>query len=140
MQEQPLTHRAYRQFGFILALFIIILFEIVLPIFAGEGGTGLLRRPWPWVLSALLVGWAMVWPEGLRFVHAPWMLFGRYMAVFNTTLILTIVFYLFITPLAIVFRIVGRDAMGRKLNPMDSSPSHWKSSRRKKNDHMEKIY
>ncbi|MFK5954001.1 MAG: SxtJ family membrane protein [Desulfobacterium sp.] len=138
IKMQPLTRRGYRHFGFVLALFVAMLFGLLLPFLAGDAS---LMRPWPWFVSALLVGWGMLWPEGLRFIHGPWMAFGRFMATLNTTVILTIVFYLFITPMAIVFKILGKDSMERNLNPKNTNDSYWKkSSGRKKNEHMEKIY
>jgi len=43
---------------------------------------------------------------------------------FNTRLILGILFYLIFTPIAIVFRIIGRDPLERKFDK--NAPSYWK--------------
>ena len=43
---------------------------------------------------------------------------------FNTRLILGILFYLIFTPIAMIFRIIGRDPLERKFDK--NAPSYWK--------------
>ncbi|SMC76466.1 hypothetical protein SAMN02746065_109137 [Desulfocicer vacuolatum DSM 3385] len=138
MHEQSLTRRDYRHFAFLMALFVLILFGVLWPLL--RGGV-ILMKAWPWVVAGLLVCWGMVWPEGLRFIHAPWMAVGRVLGILNTTVILTLVFYLFITPMAIVLKVLGKDTMERTFKRNGVHDSHWKkSSNGRRIEYMEKIY
>lgn len=66
---------------------------------------------WPWVVAAVLASWGLAAPTTLRPVYRGWMRFGSVMSRITTPLILGIIFYLVITPVAVFFRITGRNAM-----------------------------
>ena len=65
------------------------------------GGGGLLM-----ILGAML-------PQALAPVHKGWMRVGHVLGSINTRILLGFVFYGLITPIGFVFRIMGKDAMGR---------------------------
>ncbi len=67
-------------------------------------------------LGALLVVLAMVAPKLLRPFYWGWMGFAVVMGFFMSRVILTIFFFLVITPVGLVFKLIGRDALHRKLN------------------------
>ncbi len=70
---------------------------------------------WPWLLAALvsllLAGLA---PNWLRPLARAWMWLAHWLGVVNTRLLLGIVFFLLITPVAWLFRLIGRDALALK--------------------------
>jgi len=67
-------------------------------------------------LGALLVVLATVAPKLLRPFYWGWMGLAVVMGFFMSRVILTIFFFLVITPVALVFKLIGRDALHRKLD------------------------
>lgn len=94
-----------------------ILFTVVflaLAAFAGYKGNG----AWPWLIGAagffLITG---LFVHGLlRPVYIGWMKFAFLLGWVNTRLILGIFFYLILTPVGLIMRLIGRDALQRKLD------------------------
>ncbi len=63
-------------------------------------------------------------PRAVRPVYRGWMVIARGLLWFNTRLLLSLVFFVLLTPLAIVFRILRRDPLERSFDP--GAPSYWK--------------
>lgn len=74
-------------------------------------------------VSALLI------PGYLKFPYSLWMKFAFVMGWVNTRLILFILFYLVFTPIGLVMRIFGVDALDRKIDK--SRNSYWKKKEKK---------
>ena len=103
-----LDKKGLRKFGLITAVMVSILFGFLLPFF--------LSKPIPqvpWIISVVLVLWALVAPITLNILYRPWMFFAHYMGLLNTTLILCAIFYLVITPISIILKILGKDTLKR---------------------------
>lgn len=103
---QP-TQKDLRQFGLIVGgVFSVIgLWPVV---FRGES-----PRLWAMVLGGLLVVLGTVAPQSLTQVHRVWMKIGHVLGSINTKIILGIIYYLLITPMGIVMRLMGKDPMHR---------------------------
>ncbi len=134
MTVPALDKQGYRKFGLTMALFIGLVFGLVLPWLFGKP----FPKP-PWAVSAILVAWAMVAPGWLVVVYRPWMVLAHILGKINTAILLGIVFFGLFTPLALAFKLFGRDAMDRKFRDASLS-SYWKESARQPREHMEKIY
>jgi hypothetical protein len=63
----------------------------------------------------VLAIWGLVAPMSLRPVYQGWMKFGLFMSRFTTPLIMGLVFFLAITPMALIMKILGKDPMKRTL-------------------------
>ena len=72
-------------------------------------------RWWAVILAALLVVPAMIFPRSLAGLYKPWMAVGHIMGWINTRIILGVVFYLVVTPIGIIRRMLGKDPMGKKI-------------------------
>jgi len=59
------------------------------------------------IVGALLLG-AAVAPSLLRPVYRGWMRFGEALAWVNTRILLTLIFFLVVTPIGLVMRLFGR--------------------------------
>lgn len=55
-----------------------------------------------------------------RRIYARWMKFARFLARVNTAVILTLFYFLVIGPLAIFFKLVGKDLLDRRAEQRDS--------------------
>lgn len=107
-----LDRKGLRSFGLTTGSIVAVLFGIFFP--------WLLERPvpwWPWMLGAILAGWALLAPGSLRLLYRGWMRFGLLMGRFTTPLILGLTFFLIFTPVALVRGLLRRDSMARSLDP-----------------------
>ena len=106
--QQP-TEKDLRQFGLLVGgVFAVIGFWPV--VFRSES-----PRLWAMMLGSLLMVLGMVAPQSLKQVHYGWMKIGHVLGAINTRIILGIIYYLLITPMGLVMRLVGKDPMHRTL-------------------------
>lgn len=66
---------------------------------------------------------ALIYPMFLRPIHKYWMKFAMAVGWFNSRLILSLMFYLIFTPIAIFMKIIGRDPLERRY--LKESDSYW---------------
>lgn len=134
MTPTPMDKQEYRKFGLILALLIGLVFGLALPCIFGHTPSAI-----PWTITGLLVAWALLFPGTLWIVYKPWMALGHTLGWINTRIILALIFYGVFTPMALVLKILGKDAMNKKLKS-NHQDSYWEKSVQQPNHHMEKIY
>lgn len=119
MDAAPVTeldHRGLRKFGFVVGGIIALLFGLLLP-WLFESSLPI----WPWLVLGALSVFALVRPMRLRPVHRAWMRFGHIMGRVTTPIIMSILFYLVISPVAVIRALLGKDSMARKIDPITSS-------------------
>lgn len=78
-------------------------------------------RAWAVVLAGLLLAPALVVPTVLRPVYTVWMAVGEVMGRINTKIILGLAFYIVVTPIGLVMRLMGHDPMRRRFDPQAAS-------------------
>ena len=105
-----LDRNGLRKFGLTTGAIVAGLFGLFFPWLLDLGVV-----TWPWVLFALLAAMALIAPMSLRPVYHWWMRFGLFMSRFTTPLIMGLVFFLAITPMAFIMKLFGKDPMKRKL-------------------------
>ena len=129
-----MTHKEYRNFGLIMAGFISLLFGLLFPwLFTWEFSLI------PWGIAFTLILWAFIAPTTLVILYKPWMKLGSILGFINTRIILGIVFFAIFTPMAIVLKILKKDAMKRKFHNQKNS-GYWEKSTVHDKQQMEKIY
>jgi len=74
-------------------------------------------RWWSVVVAGILIAPALVYPNSLFWPYKGWMAVGHVLGWINTRIILGVVFYAVVTPIGIVRRWLGKDPMGRRLQP-----------------------
>ncbi len=106
--EQP-TAKDLKQFGLLVGgVFSVIgLWPFV---FRGES-----PRLWALVLGGVLMMLGAMAPQSLKQVHAGWMQIGHVLGAINTKIILGLIYYLLVTPMGVVMRLLGKDSMHRTL-------------------------
>jgi len=101
------------------------------------------RPVYPYLLfaAAALMLFGAVFPRGLRWVYVGWMALAFTLGLAVSTLLLTLFYYLVVTPIGLLARLVGKDFMNRRLD--HSSKSYWiirdRSIRRKKEDYEQQF-
>ena len=114
MTEQP-NMKELKNFGLIVGgIFLVIglwpAIGLWPPVWRGEG-----MRLWALGLGAVLVSLGLLLPAVLAPVFKVWMKVGHILGWINTRIILGILFYGLITPMGVVMRLFGWDAMRRVL-------------------------
>ena len=76
------------------------------------------RQAGPYIagLAALFLLSGLAWPRALAPVERGWMAFSRVLSVISTYVILTIMFFLVITPIGLLLRLVGKDLLQTRLD------------------------
>jgi O-antigen/teichoic acid export membrane protein len=69
---------------------------------------------WAAIVAVLLIVPALAWPSSLSVVYRAWMAVGNVLGWINTRIILGAVFYLVVTPIGALRRLIGKDPMGIK--------------------------
>jgi hypothetical protein len=62
----------------------------------------------------------LAWPRGLKWLYKPWMALALVLGHVMSRLILTLLFYLVVTPIGLVLRLMGKDLLDRKWNGRES--------------------
>lgn len=95
-------------------------------------------RMWAVVVAGVLVLPALVWPPLLYPLFRVWMAVGHVMGWVNTRVILGLVFFLMVTPIGLVMRLLGKDPMTRGFEPDKDSYRIERSPRPA--EHMERQF
>jgi hypothetical protein len=90
-------------------------------------------------LGALLVILGLLWPRVLVLPNRAWMLLAEGLSFVSTRIILALVFFLVVTPIGVIKRMMGWDPLSRR---GARSESYWKpySERQRDPRHYEKMY
>ena len=111
-----LDPKGLREFGLVTGAAVVALFGLFFP--------WMLEREWPvwpWALAAPLWLLALIRPSWLRGTYRAWMRFGLLASRVMTPLMLGIVYFGMISPMAMVRRLMGKDPMQRALDPDQDS-------------------
>ena len=110
-----LDRKGLREFGFVTGGIVAVLFGLFFPWLLGRT-----IPVWPWVLCAVLIIIGLISPTALRPIYKIWMRFGLLMGRVMTPLIMSIVFFLVITPIGLLRRVFARDSLARKFEESES--------------------
>lgn len=122
-----------RKFGFILAGGLIGIFGLLFP-WLGERSLPW----WPFIAGGVFALAGLVMPAALGPVYRVWMKIGHVLGWINTRIILGVVFFLIFLPVSLIFRVIGKDPMARKLD--DETTSYRVESHQPQTDHLEKPF
>jgi hypothetical protein len=109
LNKQP-DKKELRSFGFITGGLTPVIFGLLLPWLFDHD-----FPRWPWIVSAILIVWAIVLPMSLKPVYRVWMTIGLCLGWINTRIILSIMFYFIILPTGLILRLLGKDPMTRSI-------------------------
>ncbi len=72
----------------------------------------------PWLLAPglPLLAFGLAWPRALKRVYIAWMSLAIVLGFLVSTLLLTLFFFLVITPIGLLARLAGKDFLSRKLD------------------------
>jgi saxitoxin biosynthesis operon SxtJ-like protein len=91
-------------------------------------------------VAGIFLFFGLAWPAALRPVYIAWMRLAQVLAWVNTRLILGLFYYAVITPVSLVMRLAGRDALRRKSNRTATSYWHLRKAGRSAKERYEHLY
>jgi Saxitoxin biosynthesis operon protein SxtJ len=91
-------------------------------------------RLWTVVVGSMLIILGLLIPRWLTPVHRGWMWVGHVLGWINTRILLSLVFYGLITPIGLVFRMLGKDTMRQAFS--DTSATYRVNRQSRPRSHM----
>jgi hypothetical protein len=125
-----------RRFGLVTGGLLAGLFGLAFPLLAGR------HIPvWPWAVGGVLAAWALAAPASLRPVYRGWMRVGGAVGWVNTRILLTLVFFVVVTPMGLAMRLLGRRPLsGHAPAPADAAETWRVPSEAPPRERMERPY
>ena len=111
-----LDRKGLREFGLTTGAAVVVIFGLFFPWVLDVGWPR-----WPWMIAAGFWLLAVIIPQWLRPIYKGWMRFGLLAGRVMTPLVLGIVFFVMISPMALIRRLKGNDPMQRELDPDQES-------------------
>jgi hypothetical protein len=75
------------------------------------------------VLAVVVGGLGLVWPRAIRYVYTGWMIVAFPIGWTISMAVLGLLFFVLFTPIAALFKLIGRDEL--RLRRRDERVSHW---------------
>ena len=111
-----LDRKGLREFGLTTGAAVVVIFGVFFPWLLDIDWPA-----WPWIIAAPLWILALVRPLWLRTFYRVWMRFGLLASRVMTPLVLGIVFFAMISPMAMIRRLLGKDPLQRALRTNEES-------------------
>lgn len=94
---------------------------------------------WILTLGLALVVLGLIYPRALVYPNRAWMALAEVLAFISTRIILGVVFFLIVTPIGVIKRLLGWDPLNRRAVP---KPSYWNpyGERQRDSRHYEKMF
>lgn len=128
--------RGLREFGFVTATIIVLLFGFFFPVIVFEKPFP--ELPFAFQVSIVLSAIALILPILLKPVYSVWMVIGFGLGWINTRILLGLVFYILFTPVAVFLKLFRVDPMRRKFD--EDTISYKQPSTLSPKQQMEKPY
>ena len=104
-----LDRKGLGDFGLLTGAIIALLFGLILPLLWGHNLPLL-----PWIIAVVLVSLSLLIPQCLSPIYQGWMRIAQVLAWINNRVILGIIFFLIVIPMALIMKIIKRDPLNRK--------------------------
>lgn len=111
LASNSLSLTELRKFGGVMGLAFSLVFGLVFPLIGHR--TWDEWPVWPWAVAIVFWLAALTAPGALRWIHGPWMKFGAALGFINSRIILSVFFFLIVTPFGLAMRLFRKDPMAR---------------------------
>ena len=122
-----------RSFGVVTGIGFSLLIGLLIPWLLG------FQSPvWPHIVGAMFVGCGLIVPRALKPVYRVWMGGAKVLGFVNSQILLTLIFFLVVTPIGLIRRAVSGDTLGRRFSKNDAS--YRRTSEQRTANHVEKPF
>lgn len=108
-----------RDLNILAALFLIIPCAIGAHLLYWRGSV----YGYVWLGSGIALFISRFIPPLFRFIFSKWVAFSIIIGYFISRILLTLIFFIVITPTGLIMKLLGKDPMDRKLDPQ--APTYW---------------
>ena len=122
IRELPAGSRDVRKFSLTVGAAFVVLWALLAFVFPYLFDKGR-NLPILWQIGVALAVLGSLLPAVVKPLYYAWMSMAVVLGYVMTRVILTIFFFLVLTPVALVFRLIGRDALHRKIDR--DAASYW---------------
>lgn len=114
MRDEELKGSSNRAFGIVFA----VVFAVIglWPLIGGD-----MIRLWATSIAAGFLAIALIYPGILTPLNRLWMKFGLLLHKITNPIIMGLIFFVTVTPIALIMRMVGKDPLHREIDPETSS-------------------
>jgi hypothetical protein len=116
VRDETVKGSSDRAFGFVFTVLFLVL--ALFPLI-GDGNV----RVWSLIVAAAVLAIALIRPSLLAPFNLAWMKFGLLLHKITNPIIMGLIFFLAVTPTALIMRAMGKDPLHRKFDP--SAQSYW---------------
>ena len=102
------TKTELRKFGILVGMMVAAIFGLLLPWLMDWS-----LPIWPWVVFGVMGLAGLFFPKVLAPVYSVWMRFALLLNRITTPILLGAVFFLLVTPIGLIMRLMGNDPMNR---------------------------
>ena len=113
MQKAEIKLGSNRSFG--IVFFIVFLIIAIYPLLNDSP-----IRLWSLVISVIFLILGLINSQVLTPLNIVWMKFGMYLGVLISPIVMGIIFFLVVTPIAIIMKILRKDLLNLKINKGNS--------------------
>ncbi|MBI5569497.1 MAG: hypothetical protein HY914_06080 [Desulfomonile tiedjei] len=89
-----------------------------------------------WIGVGVALAVSRLIPPLFRQIYKVWIAFSVILGYFVSRILLTLIFFLVVTPVGLVMRLTGRDPMDRKWDP--AAPTYWKAKEQEQDPTVER--
>ena len=107
--SNSISKKQLREFGLLIGFFLPIFFGFILPTIYGH-----FFKIWTLWIGLIFIFFGIFKPKFLLYIYIIWMKFGLILGWINSRLILGLIFFLMLQPLALIMRFFGYDPLRKK--------------------------
>ncbi len=91
---------------------------------------------WIWIAVGCVLGISRLIPPLFKAIYRFWITISIVLGYFVSRILLTIIFFIVITPMGLIMRVMGKDPMERKLDP--DAATYWEPKEQEKDTSIER--
>lgn len=108
IKVEKANSKQLRDYGLIMGAAVAVLFSLYPWLILKKGFT-----VWPWYIVSTFWALSIVCPKILGPLYVVWMKLGNILGKINSTILLTLCFWVLFVPVALIFRLSKRDRLHR---------------------------
>ncbi len=111
LKYKKVSGKELRNFGLVMFAAVMIIFYGLVPFVLHKE-----IHSWPFALACYFFFFAFFLQENLKWIYVPWMLIAEGLGWINSRIILGFFFYVVMTPMGLMARIMGKDLLKLKFD------------------------